>query len=278
MQKRPPRQLFKVFLGFALTSRGNPLNLCSPDGKKSCAACCGLYNVRDGTRDSLLTKLEHRTRLFAKTDRSIAEIIKFESSVRESEAEKPLNEAIHVCEFVGFVDEHRRTPGCLLHPTAPGNQGIDLRGLCHYGSLACKTFYCPAWHELDPVHLRTILQLIDDWHLYGLVVNDLDFIASVFGLVQARIPTPLSAHQDLPLPAANVLRQMLAWKDAWLFKADSRLRCSRYHFEKSAPLPDNDTDAQIDTLLEALAFTFDIETDKAGAKDFIRQTLSDWQT
>lgn len=254
------------------------MNLCAPDGKKSCAACCGLYNVRDGTRDSLLRKLEHRTRMFTKTDRSIAGILKFESSVLESESEKPLNEAIHVCEFVGFVDEQWRTPGCLLHPTAPGNHGIDLRGLCHYGSLACKTFYCPAWQELDAVHLRIILQLIDDWHLYGLVVNDLDFIASVFGLVQDRIPTPLSADQNLPLPVANLLKQMLAWKDAWPFKADSRIRRSRYHFKKSAIASDNDYDAQMNTLLDAISFTFDIEEDEAEAKDFIKQTLSHWQT
>ena len=117
------------------------MNLCRPDNRKSCAACCGLYNVPDATRPSLVQKLTARTALFASTERSVETLIKYEACVREVERTTALDPAIHVCEFTGFLDEGRNIVGCMLHPTAQGNGGVDFRGLCYYGSVACKSFF-----------------------------------------------------------------------------------------------------------------------------------------
>ncbi len=170
----------------AISKQGSrsPLNLCRPDGRKSCAACCGLYHVTDGRRSPLLAKLQSRTDAFAAVVRDPDSIAEFATRVREREAITPLDPVIHVCEFVGFVDSSRRSPGCMLHPSAPGNRGIDLRGLCHYGSMACRGFFCPATEELEPYQTAILVELIDDWHLYGLVVTDVDYVRSVFRLVE----------------------------------------------------------------------------------------------
>ncbi len=159
-------------------------NLCRPDGRKSCAACCGLYNVPDGTRSTLMARLEGRTHAFGTVVRDPDAIAEFAAQVSERERVTPLDPVIHVCEFVGFVDSHWRSPGCLLHPSAPGNRGIDLRGLCHYGSMACKGFFCPATEQLEAYQTAILVELIDDWQLYGLVVTDVDYVKSVFRLVE----------------------------------------------------------------------------------------------
>ncbi len=169
------------------------MNLCRPDSSKSCAACCGLYNVPNATRSALQFKLEKRTLAFREVERSPQAIEDYQMWVRANEAEGPLDEAIHVCEFAGFLDPQQRIVGCQLHPTGTGNQGVDLRGLCYYGSMACKSFFCPAWEEI-PLRLRDMVcLLIDDWHVYGLVITDVDFVRSLFGLLEDRIEAELDS-------------------------------------------------------------------------------------
>jgi hypothetical protein len=40
------------------------IHLCQPDATKSCAACCGIYNYVENTRDELEQRFLYRTRLF----------------------------------------------------------------------------------------------------------------------------------------------------------------------------------------------------------------------
>lgn len=127
------------------------MNLCRPDRGKSCAACCGLYNVPEARRPALRAKLGNRSTIFRTIERSAEAILEFAEYIRQVEAELPLDGEIHACEFAGFLDPGFRSVGCMLHPAAPGNDGIDHRGLCHYGSMACKAFFCPAWNEVLPV-------------------------------------------------------------------------------------------------------------------------------
>ena len=232
-----------------------------------------MYNVRDATREILQAKLEHRTRLFANTDRSVQALIEFESLINETEANQPLEQSIHVCEFVGFVDQHRRTPGCMLHPNAPGNAGIDLRGLCHYGSLACKTFYCPACESMDPFTAQILIDLIDDWHLYGLVITDLDFVYSLCYLLQSAAEGRLDkvlTSSELP---ALVFKEMLSWKNTWPFVQSSFFRRSRYHYKESINRDDLQPDKAIYLFLDSIAYAFDEQGDRATAEAYVWQTL-----
>ncbi len=117
------------------------LNLCHPDKLKSCAACCGLYNVSDATKPTLEAILRDRSEIFEKTERSMNSILEFKQWVQQFQAVAPLDPDIHVCEFIGFLDPGYKTVGCLLHPSVPGNNNNDFRGLCYYGSMACKSFF-----------------------------------------------------------------------------------------------------------------------------------------
>ncbi|MGO9568951.1 MAG: hypothetical protein ACLP5H_15555 [Desulfomonilaceae bacterium] len=252
------------------------MNLCRPDDQKSCAACCGLYNIPIATRPALRKNLKTRTLLFRQTERSAKALEKFETFIRESGAMSCVDDAIHVCEFTGFLDEAFRVVGCMLHPRSPGNHGTDLRGLCHYGSMACKTFFCPAWDELDPRCRSILLDTIDDWYLYGLIITDVDFVRSLFGLVEEGLgkqiePGPLSSG-----PALRIFKQMLSWKDSWPFGGLSSMRKSRYYFKGSCLPRGNTYEAHFTRLLSTIRFTFDIEDAMDDADRFVGQMVEDF--
>jgi hypothetical protein len=252
------------------------LNLCRPDNQKSCAACCGLYNVPDATRPALWKDLETRTLLFRQTERTVDALQKFEAFISESGTVSPLDGDIHVCEFTGFVDEAFRIVGCMLHPSSPGNRGVDLRGLCHYGSMACKSFYCPAWYELDPRHRNILSETIDDWHLYGLVITDVDFVGSLFGLLEEKIGEELAPVRLTSGPALKIFKQMLSWKDSCPFGQFLPVRKSRYYFKGSCLHGGNLYQAHCARLLAAVGFTFETGDDMAAAEQFVKQTVEDF--
>jgi hypothetical protein len=248
------------------------MNLCMPDQTKSCAACCGLYNVPDCSRAALIDKLDFRTNLFRDTPRTVEDLVRFEATIREMEATVPLDAVVHVCEFTGFVDADARQPGCMLHPVAPGNSGVDLRGLCHYGSMACKTFFCPAWKDLEPIHREAVVALIDDWRVYGLVATDVDFVRSVFGLLDGRIGRGADLRFYLGATGA-ILKEMLSWKDAWPFKGGSTMRRSRYFILPVRASAEQGPPDHMATLLECLAYTFGIVEAEPEWEEFVRERM-----
>ena len=249
------------------------MNLCRPDNQKSCAACCGLDNTPDATRPALLKYLETRTILFRQTERSAEALQKFETIIRESGATSRVDDAIHVCEFTGFLDDRFKIVGCMLHPSSPGNQGIDLRGLCHYGSMACKAFFCPAWDDLDQSRRSILLDTIDDWHLYGLVITDVDFVRSLFGLVEERLGKEIEQETLFSDPALRIFKQMLSWKTSWPFGQSSSLRKSRYYFKGSCLPGRNFFETHLARLLDTISFTFDVTGEMEGAERFVQQTV-----
>lgn len=245
------------------------MNLCRPDDTKSCAACCGLYNVTDGTRPALQDRLERRTGLFRKTGRTPDAIHEYVTRICGTEDVRPYDVDIHVCEFTGFVDEQRRSVGCMLHPCAPGNEGIDLRGMCHYGSMACKSFYCPAWDDL-PVRCKSIVcTIVEDWHLYGLVVTDVAFVLSLFELVEHRIGEQIDPYVLNGGPARDAFLTMLRWKDSRTLGGPNSVRLSPYFIQAPTLRTNDPAQGPMDRLLKSLCFTFAIPQCMTGAEELV---------
>jgi hypothetical protein len=249
------------------------LNLCRPDNRKSCAACCGLYNVPDGTRPTLAAKLEKRTSLFWATLRTVPALEAYQNFIRNQENASALDPVIHVCEFTGFLDLDHKIVGCLIHPSAPGNDGIDLRGLCYYGSMACKCFLCPAWSEITASHRELLLDLLDDWHLYGLVMTDPGFIHSLFRLLEINLGEPVASEHLYKTPACEIFKSMLAWKDSWPFNSSSNVRRSRYYFKTTGPDILRTEAEYKQYILESLEFTFGLDQTDAEALDFVQKQI-----
>jgi hypothetical protein len=235
------------------------LNLCQPDSEKSCAACCGLYNVRDGTRETLQSNLVRRTELFKDTERSMGAIVEFESYILSLECLEPIEPEIHTCAYIGFIDERFRCPGCMLHPANPDNRGVDYRGLCHYGSLACRSFYCPAWESLEPEYRTLVAETVDDWHLYGLVATDLDFVRSVMSLIESLLGFPPVADRLVSGPAGDDLRAVLALKGNSEHAGGSPMRKSRYYCKASAPCKPLDDEACFSAVADCISLTYGSE-------------------
>jgi hypothetical protein len=123
--------------------------------------------------------------------------------------------------------------------------------------MACKAFFCPASELMEAAHREIVVRLIDDWHLYGLVATDLDFVESLFRLAHHRLGRPLtwglvSGNSE----ACAILKEIFQWKNDGPFGRDSLFRRSRYYFKRSESLPPEDPEEDVHRLLACIRFTF----------------------
>jgi hypothetical protein len=208
--------------------------LCQVNGRVSCGACCGLYNVADLSREDLTRMLARRTRCFARTPRSVAGIEEFarETEAAESQA-RPFPE-LHHCPFIGLIGEPPGRVGCLLHPRGEGNQGIDLRGLSYYGGLACRTYFCATTKKLRPRWKLVLRQVLDDWYLFGLVATEMELLAAIFEHLESRMGRPLDVSLVAQAHAGKPLRQLLSLKCRWPFRPSSHPTACHYLFDDNA--------------------------------------------
>lgn len=241
----------------------NPAQICHPDEGKSCACCCGLYHIPDARKPVLAALLERRTSLFALTPRTADAIAAYKAAIHDVECISPLDPVIHFCEFIGFLDSHRKRVGCMLHPTAVGSAGVDYRGLCHYGGMACKAFHCPACYEIPPRFMEILTGLIDDWHIWGLVATDVDFTVALFTLLERRLGRELTIEALEVCGAVALTQAMLNWKEDWSPAGVSSLRTSRYYHKPTVTpeTPDRELEA---ALIRSLRDTFGTNADSAN--------------
>lgn len=206
--------------------RHYPFHLCQPDETKSCGACCGLYNVEDYRRTTLVALLRKRTELFF----SSGENPDLEGYRREVAALSPvpkLCEDIYNCEFLGFVDRDCRRVGCLLHPLL--HDGADLRTCSFYGARLCSDHFCISFTSLTPLEQRAVIGSLDDWYLYGLVITDVDFVKSFFFHVQNRLGDRLRDDRLNAREVQSALRDFFELKTSWKFSSPAR-RLGKYYF------------------------------------------------
>ncbi|NLW82399.1 MAG: hypothetical protein GXY42_12130 [Desulfovibrionales bacterium] len=188
--------------------------LCQVGNRISCGSCCGLYNLRGVTREGLRQLLLQRAAEFAKVPRKIDAILGFalDRSVLEGQ-DHPVPE-FHHCVFAGMITNDGERIGCMLHPLAAGNCGVDWRGLSFYGGAACRLYFCPTYAELEPRWKLLVRAGLEDWFEYGLIIPEHRFIAAALGALEARLQRTigLSVLSDHSLTAvARLLRTRLDW-------------------------------------------------------------------
>ncbi|HPX81841.1 MAG TPA: hypothetical protein PLB95_08090 [Syntrophales bacterium] len=206
-------------------------HLCQPDACKSCGACCGLYNYADSSRDTLVRRLRRRTALMGRANRSPAGLEEFARMIRDTEDMTKRYEVIYCCEYLGFLDLEERRVGCLLHPLQ--NDGVDYREVSFYGRELCDGHFCPSYHYLSGAEKHSLLHVIDDWYLYGLVVTDIDLVKSYFRLISDGVyetPDP-ECFRSGPLHEST--RSFFSLKLTWPFRAADVHRLGKYYFDGS---------------------------------------------
>lgn len=193
--------------------------LCQVNETVSCGACCGLYNVADASRPALEAMLARRTERFSRVPRQMDAILSFGEQIAAADGHPRPYPDFHHCPYLGLIGEARTRVGCLLHPLAAGNDGVDFRGLSDYGGMACRIYFCPATHRL-PVRYKAILRCIfDNWYDYGLVVTERHLVAALLAEVERCSGRPLDPEALIRRPAdAAALAALLAIKRDWPFR------------------------------------------------------------
>ncbi len=188
--------------------------LCQAGPNLSCGSCCGLYNMTGLSRERLRAILLERTERFADVPRTVDDVLAFEQERLALEgADYPIAD-FHHCVFVGLIQDGGERLGCLLHPLATGNKGVDWRGLSFYGGAACKLFFCPGYHVGEATWKQVARAVLDDWFDYGLIVPEYRLNQALIGEVEARAgrridPNGMSAEAKAAL--AELFRLKIDW-------------------------------------------------------------------
>jgi hypothetical protein len=194
--------------------------LCQVAEAVSCGACCGLYNLADASRAGLGALLARRAARFAAVPREMAALLAFGAAETAAVAGGlPLPE-FHHCPFLGLVGAEHRRVGCLLHPLANGNGGVDFRGLSHYGGLACRVYFCASHRRLPAAVKRLLLAAADNWYDYGLTISDTPLIEALLAVLTRRLGRPLD-DGDLQRGGARLRAAaagLLGLKARWPFR------------------------------------------------------------
>ncbi len=203
------------------TDRQTPggVYLCQISETVSCGACCGLYNLADASRDHLHAMLTWRTETFVSVPREIDAIVGFGQQALDREPEEAPYPDFHHCPYIGLIGPERTRVGCLLHPLADGNSGVDYRGISYYGGMACRTYFCPACRRLPKRYKEIVRYVSTDWYDYGLLVTESRLLSALFQEAEQRIgrPLQLSAVHGEPERVAAV-RSLLRLKMDWPFR------------------------------------------------------------
>lgn len=203
-----------------------PVHLCQPDGTKSCGACCGLYNWEDHSRKMLESLLKKRTELFLSLGEN-PDLDRYRSISQTLPLSPKLCETIYNCEFLGFVDRERKKVGCLLHPSL--HQGVDLRRSSFYGTELCEKHFCVSFTYLTAMEQQAVVQSLDDWYLYGLVITDIDLVKLFFSHVQNQLGDCVRVGRLRDAKVRGALRDFFRLKECWKFLS-KEYRLGKYYF------------------------------------------------
>jgi hypothetical protein len=176
----------------------------------SCGACCGLFNRRDHGREAVREELWRRTRALARVERTLPAFREAAARLAEG-GPAPLFPTVRTCPLLGFLDQAGTRIGCLAHPLATG--GPDLRDAGVYDVITCEAFLCPshAWLGEEEAQLAELGS--GDFHLYGLVVTDVEFLRAALGSVAALAGTRVERRHLEHAPFRAALTRLFALKE-----------------------------------------------------------------
>ena len=212
-------------------SDSNFIILCQPDERKSCGACCGLYNYVDSSRSSLEQRLRLRTKRFRKLVKNSGDVDLYAKETLAAEDFRKRYEVIYCCEYLGFLDNEEKKVGCLLHPQQ--NSGLDLRACSFYGQELCAGHFCPSHHFIPQSQAKILIKIIDDWYLYGLCVTDIDLVTTYFRLLADGVGEELKPEVFDNVSLKNIALEYFNGKLTWPFRSLETNRLGKYYFDGS---------------------------------------------
>lgn len=205
--------------------------LCQVNEQVSCGACCGLYNVRQASFETLTQILFDRTERFSGVRRDAEPIIQFGRRIEALESRKRLLPEFHSCAFIGLVGNDRTRVGCLLHPAAAGNEGVDYRGLSYYGAMACRDYFCPSYSSLSAMIKKIVQDASISWYDYGLIITEAKLLAALFDEVEKKLAAGVSIqHFPGNRQCIHAIRSILSLKINWSYRPHPDAGLCHYFF------------------------------------------------
>ena len=113
--------------------------------------------------------------------------------------------------MLGFLDAAESRIGCLAHPLVTG--GPDLRDAGVYDVTTCEAFLCPSHAWLTEEEAGLAETACGGFHLYGLVVTDVDFLRAALCAVAALTGARVERRHLEHGPFREALRRLLALKE-----------------------------------------------------------------
>ncbi|MCP4351822.1 MAG: hypothetical protein GY795_40690 [Desulfobacterales bacterium] len=252
--------------------------LCQVNDQVSCGACCGLFNVSDVSQSVLTSMLMRRTEAFAKVPRNMDSILEFKEEIEAREIQVRPFPDFHHCPYIGLTGPNRSCVGCLLHPLASGNNGIDFRGLSYYGGVACRVYFCPTYHSLPKSYKEIIRKIATDWYLYGMVITEVNMLNAFFQETEKRLGYEIT-KEDFSWngKSADIVREFLSLKIDWPFRASNTILCNYFFGDKLYPKPlfnykaIGSSVSKYDVILQELVSSFDSAEELHWAENILDQ-------
>ncbi len=174
--------------------------------------------MADAAYEPLVSMLSERTKEFARVPRQADDIAAFGQRTHGRCGPGPFKD-FHHCPFVGLIGEEHRRVGCLLHPHADGNLGVDFRGLSYYGGMACRLYFCPAHSKLSAVVKTIVRESAASWYEYGLIVSETRLLGAFFKALEERLGSALTAVDILNREECRqIMGSVLRLKVDWPFR------------------------------------------------------------
>ncbi len=206
--------------------------LCQVSEKVSCGACCGLYNLPELSREKLEVLLLKRTEDFASVARTEDEIFEFQRRNKGPHRLSRPFPQFHHCPFLGLIGGENGRVGCLLHPAASGNKGEDYRSLSWYGEKACRTYFCPTTNKLPSIYQSILIQVIDNWYDFGLIVTEYPLVIAYFKEVESRLGRRVAVSDyKQNLPAKSAFQEFVGLKSTWPYRRHDAPGPCNFFFE-----------------------------------------------
>jgi hypothetical protein len=239
--------------------------LCQINERISCGAYCGLYNVADASSEGLTEILILRTEAFARISRDVNSILDFKKATDVGEPLAIPFPDFHHCPYIGLVGERHSRVGCLLHPQANGNNGVDYRGLSYYGGMACSIYFCPSYSQLSATVKWIVGAAAGNWYRYGLIITETLMLSTFFLELERRLGQTIHPESVVNNQRCfETIQRFLTLKFDWPFRPHPDPGPANYFFKDQLygkPAIDYDSIGAVwskyDTILRELVSSFD---------------------
>jgi hypothetical protein len=94
----------------------------------------------------------------------------------------------------------------------------------------CRGHVCLSHHHLTPAEQQLVIDCVEDWYLYGLVITDIDLVKGYCNAVANRLGETLAPRHWASAAVRQAAADFFQWKTGWPFQPRAANRFGKYLF------------------------------------------------